>query len=51
MSIEESFVRDRASRWLGAWTRLSANAAMILLVTAVAASGQSVNFAGATFCQ
>ena len=49
MSIEESSVHDRASRWLGVGTRLAANAAMILLVTAGAASAQSVDFAGATF--
>jgi hypothetical protein len=45
MSIEESSVHDRASNWLRAWMCLAANAAMILLVTAGAASAQSVSFA------
>jgi hypothetical protein len=49
MRIEQSSVHDRASRWLGVRTRLAANAVVILLVTAGAASAQSVDFAGATF--
>jgi hypothetical protein len=49
MSAEESPVHDRPSHWVRVWMRLATNAAMILLVTAGAASAQSVSFAGATF--